>query len=72
MVKVEYDREADAVYVKLRDAPYDVSEDVAENVVIDFDGVGRIIGIEILNASKTLGDETLKRVLKAEDVVVGT
>ncbi len=55
MVRVEYDPKADAMYVWLRKARYEISEELAENVIIDLDKSGRIIGIEILDASKNLG-----------------
>lgn len=52
MVRVEYDPKADAMYIWFRKAKYEISEELAENVVIDLDESGRIIGIEILDASK--------------------
>jgi uncharacterized protein YuzE len=45
MVRVEYDQKADAMYIWLRKAKYDISEELAENVIIDLDKNGRIIGI---------------------------
>jgi uncharacterized protein YuzE len=44
MVRVEYDQKAYAMYIWLRKAKYDISGELAENVVIDFDKKGRIIG----------------------------
>ncbi|PMB75836.1 MAG: hypothetical protein C0193_00355 [Candidatus Bathyarchaeota archaeon] len=38
------------MYIWLRKAKYEISEELAENVIIDFDKRGRIIGIEILDA----------------------
>ena len=64
MVRVEYDPKADAIYIWLRKAKYDISEDLTENVVIDLDKNGRIIGIEALDASKNLGKELVTRILK--------
>jgi len=55
MVRVEYDSKADVMYIWLRKAKYEISEELAENVIIDLDKRGRIIGIEILDASKNLG-----------------
>jgi len=52
MVRVGYDPKADAMYIWFRKAKYEISEELAENVVIDLDESGRIIGIEILDASK--------------------
>ena len=69
MVRVEYDKRADAMYIWLRKAKYDVSEELAENVVLDLDRKGRIIGIEVLDASKNLGKELVTRILSTEKIV---
>jgi uncharacterized protein YuzE len=72
MVRVEYDEKADAMYIWLRKAKYDVSEELAENVVIDLDKNGRIIGIEVLDASKNLGEELVTKILSTEKVAATT
>jgi uncharacterized protein YuzE len=69
MVKVEYDSKADAMYIWLRKAKYEVSEELAENVIIDLDKNGRIIGIEILDATKNLGKELVNKILSTEKLV---
>ena len=70
MVQVEYDQKADAMYIWLRKAKYDISEELAENVVIDLDKNGRIIGIEVLDASKNLGKELVTKILHTEKIAV--
>lgn len=69
MVKVEYDSKADAMYIWLRKAKYQISEELAENVIIDLDKSGRIIGIEILDATKNLGKELINKILNTEKLV---
>ena len=55
------DRKADAVYLNLTDAAILESEEVADGTVVDYDAEGRIVGVEILDASKRTGDpEALK------------
>jgi len=49
-----YDPEADAVYIPVSDARPSEAEEVAPNVVLDFDAEGRVVGIEVLWASRTL------------------
>ena len=44
----------------------DISEELAENVVLDLDKNGRIIGIEVLGASKNLGKELVAKILHTE------
>jgi uncharacterized protein YuzE len=70
MVQVEYDPKADAMYIWVRKAKYDISEELAENVVIDLDKKGRIIGMEVLDASKNLGKELVTRILSTEKIAV--
>lgn len=55
---VEHDAEADAVYIRTRPQPSPGSivrtEELFDGVLVDLDKDGRIIGIEILDASKRL------------------
>jgi len=55
-------------YIWLRKAKYDISEELADNVVIDLDKNGRIIGIEVLDASKNLGKELVTKILNTEKI----
>ncbi|MEI6243299.1 MAG: DUF2283 domain-containing protein [Chlamydiota bacterium] len=68
MVQVEYDRKADAMYIWIRKAKYDVSEELAENVILDLDKNGRIIGIEVLGASKNLGKDLVMKIIDIEKI----
>jgi len=70
MIRVEYDSKADAMYIWLRKAKYEISEELAENVIIDLDKRGRIIGIEILDASKNLGKQLVNKILNTEKLAV--
>ncbi len=62
-MKIEYDREADALYIQLREAPVDDNVDIEEGVTVDLDAQRHIVGIEILDASTRLSPEELSRVL---------
>ena len=50
-MKVTYDAETDTLTVLLRDAPARVSEEEKSGVILDYDAEGRLIAIEILDAS---------------------
>jgi uncharacterized protein YuzE len=50
-MRVRVDHGADAVYVNLTDRPIKESEEVADGIVADYDEQGRIVGVEILDAS---------------------
>lgn len=56
---IEYDKEADALYIVLRNIPASDSKDLEESVTIDLDDKGHIIGLEILDATERLGLESL-------------
>jgi uncharacterized protein YuzE len=53
-LKIEYDKQADALYILLREARVDDNIDIEEGVTVDLDEKRHIVGIEILDASKKL------------------
>jgi len=53
-MKVYYDDEVDALYLKLSDDLPDGVIEISEGVNIDTTSEDKIVGIEILNASKKL------------------
>ncbi len=55
-MRMRVDHGADAVYLNLTDRPIKESEEVADGIVIDYDAEGRLVGIEILDASKRTND----------------
>lgn len=50
-MKIRYDEEVDALYIKLREAEYYESDEIQEGFILDYDAKGNIIAIEILEAS---------------------
>jgi uncharacterized protein YuzE len=53
-MKMSYDQDADALYVRFANSTIVESEEVADGVVLDFDADGRIVAIELIDASKHL------------------
>lgn len=53
-MKVKYDKEVDVLYITLNDTPIIESDEEKKGVIIDYDADGKIVSIEILNASKNL------------------
>ncbi|GLI53773.1 DUF2283 domain-containing protein [Thermodesulfovibrio yellowstonii] len=51
-MKVEYDKDVDAIYIQILNEPVIESEEVAADIIVDFTADNKIAGIEILNASK--------------------
>ena len=48
-MRVEYDPQADAMYIRLREGEVADSDEIRDGVVLDFDAAGQILGIEIEN-----------------------
>ena len=51
-MKIEYDPKADAIYIRLSIGTVADSDEVRPNVFLDIDVNGRVLGIEMLEASK--------------------
>ena len=58
-MKIEYDPEADALYIQVREAHPNDNIDIEEGVTVDVDEHGHIVGLEILDASKRLSPSDL-------------
>ena len=70
---VEYDKDLDILYIRLKEGKYalsEASEAINKNTIIDLDPDGRILAIEILDASDFLGKDQIKKTLKAEAAVL--
>ncbi len=50
-MKIEYSKEADAIYVYFKEAFVKKSKEIEDGVVVDFDEKGQLIGIEVLDVS---------------------
>jgi uncharacterized protein YuzE len=53
-VRIEYDREADALYIGLTESPVDDNIDIEEGITLDVDEHRHLVGIEILDVSKNM------------------
>ncbi len=51
-MKIEYSKEADAIYVYFKEDFVASSKEIEDGVVIDFDKKGQLIGIEVLDVSQ--------------------
>lgn len=52
-MNTRYDPDSDALYIRLAEIPVLESQEVAPNIILDFDAEGRVVGIEILHASRS-------------------
>jgi uncharacterized protein YuzE len=51
-VKIKYDAQVDILRIRLGDTLIEESEEVEPGVIVDYDADGRIVGLEILDASE--------------------
>jgi len=68
-MKLEYDKEVDAAYIYLeatiKDGEVKKTIELNENIILDFDEKGKLLGVEILDASKILNK---KVILEAQEI----
>lgn len=69
-MKITYDREVDALYIRFKETTV-TTKHLAEGIAADYDADGRLAGIEILDAMKRLGDPAVFRQVTLEDVALG-
>ncbi len=69
-MKISYYPDTDSLYIDLSEQPSAESREISEGVVLDYDAEGRLVGIDIDNASKKveLGKLTLKK-LPASEII---
>jgi uncharacterized protein YuzE len=51
-MKIEYDREVDALYVRLQEKYVARTVEIEEGLNLDLDDSGKLIGLEILDATE--------------------
>ena len=51
-MKLNVDKEADALYLRLDDSPIVESEEVSPGVVLDYNESNEVVGVEMLHLSK--------------------
>ena len=52
-MKVKYDKETDILYIRLSDLSIEESDEDKKGVILDYSADGELVGIEVLNASKS-------------------
>ena len=52
-MKIKYDKETDIMYLRFSENKIEESAEEKQGIIIDYDENGKIVAIEILNASKT-------------------
>jgi uncharacterized protein YuzE len=55
-MKVKYDKKEDAVWIEFAKGTYDKTRKVSDSILVDEDSKGKVLGIEILDASINILD----------------
>jgi uncharacterized protein YuzE len=58
-MRLTIDRESDALYLRLDETPVVESDEVQPGVILDFDGKGQVMGIELLQLSSRIASKCL-------------
>lgn len=53
-MNLNYDPKTDSLYLNLAKGKYDRSKKISENVLVDFDKKGNVLGVEVLSAKKMI------------------
>jgi len=51
-MKIEYDQEVDALYIRVQEKYVAKTQEISEGVNLDFDEEGKLIGLELLDATE--------------------
>jgi uncharacterized protein YuzE len=70
-MKISYYPDTDSLYIDLSEQPSAESREISEGIVLDYDAQGRLVGIDIDNASKKveLKKLTLNRLPASEQII---
>ena len=66
-MRVSFDPEVDALYVRLDEARIKDSAEVLPGIIVDFNDEDQVVGIEVLRASKTLTPEVFRQAIAAAE-----
>ncbi|MBI5120443.1 MAG: DUF2283 domain-containing protein [Rhodospirillales bacterium] len=53
-MRVRFDQQSDALYIRLDESEIVESEEVSPGIVLDFDADNRVVGVEMLDVTKRL------------------
>ncbi len=51
-MKIEYDKDVDALYIRIQENQVARTQEISEGVNVDFDSEGKLIGLEVIDATK--------------------
>ncbi len=70
-MKITYDKETDAIYIRLKETEIEESVEVSDGIIIDLDKFKNPLGIEILFVSRRLSPQELGKISLENPAFVG-
>lgn len=67
-MRIHYSHEADALYIRLKESNIVNTDEITEDIIMDYDKDGNVVGIEILSASDKA--DTKQLIIQAFDKVM--
>jgi len=61
-MRIKYDEKNDAIYIRFSEEAYFESDEIKEGFIIDFDKKGKVVGLEILDVSENLPQNSLEKI----------
>ena len=58
-MKITYDKEVDAMYIKFQDGSFSRNKEMGDGIILDLGKGNKILGIEILDASRKIKPKNL-------------
>ncbi len=62
-MKIEYDKDADAMYIEFSEGEFAKNKKIDNDTIIDLDSNNNILGIEIINVSKRLSKNFISNIV---------
>ena len=61
-MKITYDPQTDAIYIQFQKGEYNISKEISEGIILDYTEDGKVMGIEILQASQKMPLKSLEEI----------
>ncbi len=65
IMKIQYDKDANAIYVRLSNDKIVESEEIKEDVIVDYNEKDEIVSVEILNVKTKSNEIEIPTILKS-------
>lgn len=61
-MKITYDKKIDALYIQFKKGRYDHTKKVTDDILVDVSQKDEVLGLEILDASRNMGEIPSKHI----------